>query len=229
MILALESVFEQCSVALLTPMGEVLDEHTLAGSRMQTQHILPMIQDSLAKQGIGFDKLTAIAFDRGPGAFSGIRINTAVAQALAFAHDLPCLPVSSLQAVAQLAWQAHGFTQVYAVTDARMHQVYFGEFVLVDDVMQLVGSEQLTDYGSESLAAWPLVGNGADLLHVLPAQQVVRDCVPTAATIGKLGVQQLRLGQAVSAEQALPVYLRHNAWKTLSEQKAAADKMATHR
>ena len=220
MILALESVFEQCSVALLTLDGQVIAEHTLPGNRLQTQQILPMIADILSQAQRQFAELSAIAFNRGPGAFSGIRINTAVAQALAFAHDLPCLPVSSLQAVAQLAWQTDGLNHVYAVLDARMNQVYLGEFALVDDTMQLVGQEQLADYDSVTANAWPLVGNGATLASAQSEQLSLSDRIPNAVIIGQLGAHLLATGQAVPAEQALPVYLRHNAWKTLAEQKA---------
>ena len=220
MILALESVFEQCSVALLTLDGQVIAEHTLSGNRLQTQQILPMIADILSQAQRQFADLSAIAFNRGPGAFSGIRINTAVAQALAFAHDLPCLPVSSLQAVAQLAWKTDGLNHVYAVLDARMNQVYLGEFALVDDTMQLVGQEQLVDYDSVTANAWPLVGNGATLASAQSEQLSLSDRIPNAVIIGQLGAHLLATGQAVPAEQALPIYLRHNAWKTLAEQKA---------
>lgn len=161
MILALETVFEQCSVALVTENAEVIDEQTEFGNHQQTQQILPMLQAIFAKNNLDWQAITAIAFNRGPGAFSGIRINTAVAQALSFAHDLPCLPVSSLQAVAQKAlylnrmWDSdnHG----YSAIDARMNQVYLGEFYAqavtnpalqehIPLIMVAKGDEQLVDY-----------------------------------------------------------------------------------
>ena len=107
MILALESVFDQCSVAFMDLAGNVVAEQTLTGNRLQTQQILPMIHALMTASSIDWSHLTAIAFNRGPGAFSGIRINTAVAQAIAFAHDMTCLPVSSLQAIAQAAFELH--------------------------------------------------------------------------------------------------------------------------
>lgn len=218
MILALETVFDQCGVALLTPHGDIIVEQTLTGNRQQTQQILPLIQRLMAETQITFSDLTAIAFNRGPGAFSGIRINTAVAQALAFAHDLPCLPVSSLQAVAQTAFIDEGLTQVYAVIDARMNEVYFGKYCHQNGLMQLVGDETLLAYGDTTDTDLPLVGNGATLLMASPAQKVLANITPTAGIIGKLGTELLAKGEAVAAENALPVYLRHNAWKTLAEQ-----------
>lgn len=218
MILALETVFEQCSVALLTSDGDVIAEQTLTGNRQQTQQILPMIHAVMNENHANFADLTAIAFNRGPGAFSGIRINTAVAQALSFAHDLPCLPVSSLQALAQTAFVNQNFNHVYAVIDARMNEVYMGEYQIKQGVMQLVADEKLLPYGAKTDKPLPLVGNGARLLMTLNEQKIFSDTLPTACMIGKIGLNLLANGEQVSAGNALPVYLRHNAWKTLAEQ-----------
>lgn len=216
MILALDTVFDQCSIALLDK-DSLLDEMTETGNRLQTQKILPMINTLLSKHDKKISDLTAIAFNRGPGAFSGIRINTAVAQALAFAHDLPCLPVSSLQALAQKALIDEGLHHVYAVVDARMDEVYFAEFCEKENIMQLINTEKLLSYGEKTDKNLPLVGNGATLLTT-NAQLCLENLQPTATTIGLLGLELLNNGKSVTAENALPVYLRHNAWKTLAEQ-----------
>lgn len=236
MILALESVFEHCSVALVTTHGLVIDEQTLSGNRQQTQQILPMIQSLLETHSVGLAELTAIAFNRGPGAFSGIRINTAVAQAIAFAHDLSCLPVSGLQALAQQAlvlnrmWDSND--HCYAAIDARMNQVYLGEFaaravtenhlkVNVPTIMVATDAECLVDYGQYTAKNYSIIGDGGQLLELHDNQKAfIHDNFsrPTAGFIGQLGAYDLAHGKAVNAENALPVYLRHNAWKTLAEQ-----------
>lgn len=237
-ILALDSVFEQCSVALLSDDGAVITVNTLPGSRQQTQQILPMIHAMLTEQSCSLGQLTAIAFNRGPGAFSGIRINTAVAQALAFAHDLPCLPVSSLQALAQNAlplsqlWASGD--RCYTAIDARMNQIYVGEFVaqaITDTALQtnipllMVANqaEQLMDYGTNTAQDYPIFGDGAAFLAKKDNQTIFTydECSrPDASVIGQIGAVMLAQGKAVTAENALPVYLRHNAWKTLAEQRA---------
>lgn len=220
MILALESVFDQCSVALVDLAGNVVAEQTLTGNRLQTQQILPMIHALMTASSIDWSQLTAIAFNRGPGAFSGIRINTAVAQAIAFAHDLPCLPVSSLQAIAQSAVELHQCSHVLALTDARMNQVYAGEYAMSDGIMQLVAgaTEHLLDYDSVIDKDLALVGNGATLVNAQLGQAIFADIRPSAVIIAKLGLTLYQQHQSVPAELALPVYLRNNAWKTLAEQ-----------
>ena len=135
MFLAVDTVFEQCSIAVVTEDLTVLSLDTHFGKREQTQQILPMIDAALKQAGVSLKDLTALIFNRGPGAFSGIRINTAVVQALSVAHDLPCVGVSSLQALAQTGFDNHGLPHVYAALDARMKQVYFGEFVNQSGIM----------------------------------------------------------------------------------------------
>ena len=220
MILALESVFDQCSVALMDLAGNVVAEQTLTGNRLQTQQILPMIHALMTASSIEWSQLTAIAFNRGPGAFSGIRINTAVAQAIAFAHDVPCLPVSSLQAIAQAAFELHQSSHVLALTDARMNQVYAGEYAISDGIMQLMAgaTEHLLDYDSVIDKDLALVGNGATLVNARLGQAIFADIRPSAVIIAKLGLVLYHQHQSVPAELALPVYLRNNAWKTLAEQ-----------
>lgn len=228
--LAMDTVFDQCSVAVLDSNGHVLASHTETGKRQQTQQILPMIDAALSEAQLKLADITALIFNRGPGAFSGIRINTAVVQALSVAHDIPCVGVSSLQAIAQRAYQQYGLTQVYSALDARMQQVYFGQYALADDsltdylVMQpvLVGdgdsTEQLLDYDSQTALNLPIVGNGSMLLNARSEQICHEDVWPDAVVIGQLGISQFITSGGTDAANALPKYLRNQAWKTLKEQ-----------
>lgn len=246
MFLALDTVFGQCSVAIVTSSGEVIHSDTMTGNREQTQQILPMIDKALMCSKIRLDQLSALIFNRGPGAFSGIRINTAVVQALSVAHDLPCVGISSLQVLAQAAHEQLGIESCYAVHDARMKQVYIGGFMLSDGLMQSMPksveieavsqtapivdeafkapmastepAEWLLDYDSQTLLTLPLVGDGASLLTAKANQPVYDELLLDGALLGRLGAAQFAGSGGVSAEQALPIYLRNNAWKTLKEQ-----------
>lgn len=202
MFLAMDTVFDQCSIAILDSSGQVLSSHTETGKRQQTQQILPMIDAALSEAQLGLADIQALMFNRGPGAFSGIRINTAVVQALSVAHDLPCVGVSSLQAIAQCAYQKYGLTHIYSALDARMQQVYFGQYeVAVDDqsdhgIMQPVlddssdSTEQLLDYDRQTALNLPIAGNGATLLALYDQQVCHEDVWPDAVIIGQLGMAQ---------------------------------------
>lgn len=231
MFLSMDTVFDQCSVAILDSNGHVLSNHTETGKRQQTQQILPMIDAALAEAQLSLGDIQALIFNRGPGAFSGIRINTAVVQALSVAHDIPCVGVSSLQAIAQCAYQQHGLRDVYSALDARMQQVYFGHYSIQEAgqdsayaIMQPVldegsdSTEQLLDYDVQTTLNLPIVGNGSVLLAKQDEQVCHEDIWPDAVVIGQLGVAQFMSSGGTDAANALPKYLRNQAWKTLKEQ-----------
>ena len=216
-LLALETANEQCSVSIVDETQELFFQLD-ARAKAQTQTILPMIEQAFTQLDLSASELTAIAFSRGPGSFSGVRINAAVTQALAWANDLPVVAVSTLQALAQAAYRVAGLTAVTAVLDARMKEVYIASFELDSQgIMQAVDEEQLLNYDAASQAVkFELVGSGSALIR--PEQIQYKDLSATAqdiATIARADVEQKKW---VSAEQALPVYLRDNAWKKIPEQ-----------
>lgn len=215
-LLALETANEQCSVCI-TQDAEILFNVLNDQTRMQTQMLLPMIEQGLQQSEFACADLTAIAFSRGPGSFSGVRINAAVTQALAWANDLPVVPVSTLQALAQAAYRLHGLTAVTAVIDARMQEVYIANFELDEQqIMQLQDSEQLLSYADAAKKAiHTLVGSGAQLIN---EKADLSDIKATAEDIAQLAQFLVNEKKWVSAEQALPVYLRDNAWKKIAEQ-----------
>ena len=219
-ILALETANEQCSVAIVDAKQTLFFEHHHE-ARMQTQQILPMIERGLAESKSTWQDISAIAFSRGPGSFSGVRINAAVTQALAWANDLPVIPVSTLQALAQHAYQDAKFSEVTAVIDARMNEVYFGQFTVDDQgIMQLKGDEQLLGYDQAMMQLNPpfdtyVVGTGASLVGHICAENLY---YANAIDIAEIAKAEWLAGYSVSADQALPVYLRDNAWKKIAEQ-----------
>ena len=216
-LLALETANEQCSVSLIDEERTLyfrLDERAKA----QTQTILPMIEEGLLHTQLDVADLTAIAFSRGPGAFSGVRINAAVTQALAWSNDLPVIPVSTLQALAQAAHREAQLTQVTAVLDARMKEVYIASFELnAQGIMQLVDEEKLLSYAQAAeYQKFVLIGSGAALLDESATQYT--GITATATDIATIARVQALAEDWVSAELALPVYLRDDAWKKISEQ-----------
>lgn len=216
MLIAFDTIFDQCSIAILSQDGLLYDK-TIAGGRGQTEIILPMLDEALTTTNLRMRDVKAWAFNRGPGAFSGIRINTALVQALSVANDAPCVGISSLLALASMVkvddLPANQTLRITALIDARQNQVYAGDFTYCDGVLT-AEREYLLDYESEVVAD-VVVGDGVGLITTT-AQKVQAN--PTAKDIAKLAYPLFLQSQTVSAEQALPVYLRNNAWKTLAEQ-----------
>lgn len=222
-ILAIDTSTEACSAALLID-GEIRERYQLA-PREHARLILPMIDSLLAESELKLAHLDALAFGRGPGGFTGVRIATGVIQGLAFGADLPVTPVSSLAALAQGACQDTGAQCVLGAIDARMGEVYWGAYRAGEEgLVRLEGNETVCPPEQAHLPAgrgWHGAGSGWETYQeelrarigvALSAWEGQRH--PRASHVALLGADLHRGGLAVAAEQALPVYLRDEvAWK----------------
>jgi tRNA threonylcarbamoyladenosine biosynthesis protein TsaB len=230
-ILALDTATENCSAALLIE-GRLLAREQLLG-RGHAERILPMVDELLREARLALRELSAIAFGRGPGAFTGVRLAASVAQGLAFGAGLPVVPVSDLRALAQRALERDpAAARVLVCNDARMHELYWGCFergtagvasgeALTAGVAVGVGDEHVgPPEGVRLPAVWsapPAVqaaGTGFAAypeLRSLLAGRVSRfheDLLPRAEEIARLAAIEVTAGRTVPAEEALPVYLR---------------------
>jgi tRNA threonylcarbamoyladenosine biosynthesis protein TsaB len=227
-ILALETATDACSVALLID-DNLFVEFELA-PRQHTKLILPMVGKVLATAGIVLTDLDAIAFGRGPGAFTGLRIAAGVTQGLALAADLPVIPISTLAALAQQSYAMHQHTHIMVALDARINEVYWGCYVAQDNRLILQGKEQVLLPQSVALEvlhteSWVGVGSGwsvyADVLqgNVGEVKHIYADSVPSAASIARLAVDEFVAGKVVAVEEAQPIYLRDKVAETIAERK----------
>ena len=225
-ILALDTATEACSAALYVD-GEITAQYQLA-PREHSRLILRMLDELLSQANLRVAELDAIAFGRGPGSFMGLRIAAGVVQGIAFAHDLPVIPVSTLKAIAQRAYEETGIPNVLSCIDARMDEVYWvacshdaagwssiGEECVISpdklDVQQVM---------SQRSGSWVAAGTGWTnyLDRLLPEaasrpEAVLDDCFPSAEVIVKLAAEEFKAGNTVPAAQAIPVYLRNDVAK----------------
>lgn len=218
-MLAIETSADACSIALLRE-GEMLERHEIL-PKSHTQHILPMVDALLADAGVQLRQLDGIAFGRGPGSFTGLRVCASVVQGLALAADLPCVPVSSLRALAQTAfrqWQMHEGDEIACCIDARMDEIYWSRYRVGNGAVEVLDEEHLS--APEAVVVGEnvrfIVGSGlnyADKLVGLRGTQDA-DLLARASAVVEIGAHELSAGRVVSAEQALPLYLRDNvAWR----------------
>ena len=212
-ILALDTATEACAVALAID-DDVL-ERTVLG-RQHAERILELIDEILAEAQMPPTALDAIAFGRGPGMFTGLRIGAGITQGIAFAADLPVVPVSTLRVLAQ----GQSSDRILAALDARMGQVYWGCFVRDSDGnMQSFNEERVQSPQDLQLTEshWVGVGSGWDQYHSILMQALtpnIEDWVPqvfpSARELAHLGALGLTKGEAVAAEKAMPVYIRND-------------------
>jgi tRNA threonylcarbamoyladenosine biosynthesis protein TsaB len=219
-ILAVDTATEACSAALR--IGEETIERFEVLGRGHAERLLPMVQEVLAEAGVALSAVDALAFGRGPGSFTGLRIGAGVVQGLAFGAGLRVVPVSDLAALASQAAAVSGRTHVLSCLDARMAQVYWAAF----DCSDLAAPRALTP---EAVADPPEVqlpgGNGDDGLffgagHGLSAYPALHTMLgarlagfdagllPHAREIALIASSAFARGGGVDPELAVPVYLR---------------------
>ena len=218
-LLAIETATETVSVALEFN-GEVIERYEHA-PRKHAEVLLPWVESVLAEAGIGFSGVDAIAFSRGPGSFTSLRIGIGVVQGLAWASDRPVIPVSSLAATAQSAVD-QGVGSALVALDARMGEVFTGMFEADSNgIMIPVGEERVCapeDVRAPVNAETYAVGIGFERYPRLEElaggmQGVLVDAWPRAASVLELAQSWLATHEPLPAEMAQPVYLRDNVAK----------------
>ena len=166
----------------------------------QAEHLMPMLQDMLDSQGIGFNDLEGIGVGVGPGNFTGIRISVSAARGLALGLGKPAVGVSTLEALAFGAKRP-----VVAVTDARQGKVYAQYFGLQGDhepVLLDLENDAIPDtWASEQPV---LIGSGGDALAKLTRSVVETPSVPLAEAIARVAMTRLDDPYSPPA----PLYLR---------------------
>jgi tRNA threonylcarbamoyladenosine biosynthesis protein TsaB len=215
-LLALDSATEACSAALLHE-GALFERYELIG-RGHAERLLPMADELLAEARTGLSALDGIAFGRGPGSFTGLRIAAGTTQGLAAGAKIPVLPVSDLAAVAMAAWRLSGKDHILVCMDARMGQVYWAAFDCRADSPQAVTEEAVANPGEvappggeswfgagHGFAAYPALAEnlGARLAGTAP------ELLPRASDILRIAAVDFAAGRGLPAAQALPVYLRN--------------------
>ncbi len=217
-LLALDATSEQCSAAL--SVNGLILSRSLHAPREHTQMLLAFVDSLLQEAQITLNDLDAIAFGAGPGSFTGIRIAAAMVQGLAFGAQKPVLPISSLRAIAYGAFERTGDIRVAVALDARKSEVYWGLYQWDEAAGMLLQGEEsvvapnLAPYPTDS-SEWIGAGNGfheyAASFQARPALKAVYpDIMPQAAAIVRLAALDFSQGKAVSAERALPTYVRDN-------------------
>jgi tRNA threonylcarbamoyladenosine biosynthesis protein TsaB len=217
-ILAIETATEACSAAIYRD-EEILLEYQI-NPRGHTELILKMVDRLLVDAGLKSVDFDALAFGRGPGSFTGVRIATGVAQGIAFAADLPVIGVSTLAALAQRAYREKGEPNLLTAFDARMGELYWAGYRLGEEGLVVPAiPEQVGSAGQVEIpfdGEWYGVGSG---WGVYTEQLELRlntlllgfkaEIYCSARDIATLAVADYRDGLAVAPELALPVYLRN--------------------
>jgi len=220
-LLALDTSTEYCSTALWTD-GHVDVREAQAGQR-HSELLLGMIDELLKGAGLRLLDLDGIAFGEGPGSFTGLRIACGVVQGLAFGSGLPVAGIGTLLAMAE----GTGADKVVCCLDARMNEVYHAAYSRLDGSWHAVhepavcAPDAVPELPGEG---WLACGSGfaayRDTLTARYAGKLVSidaGRCPHARDVASLAVPYFESGRAVSAEHAVPVYIRNKVALRIDE------------
>ena len=222
-ILALDTATEACSVSLC--IGDRVIDRYVELERGHAEQLLPMVDSVLAEGGIALSALDAIAFGRGPGGFTGVRLAASVAQGLAFGAQVGVVPISDLAAVAQRVVQLNpAVRRVLVANDARMREVYWASFevdgVLTSspervsaavDVQMPADNSVIWAAAGRGLIAWPELAERA----IATGAELHADLLPRASEVLQLARAAVAARQILDPTEALPVYVRDRVTQTL--------------
>tara|TARA_Y100001935_G_C17310848_1_gene516029 strand:- start:3788 stop:4474 length:687 start_codon:yes stop_codon:yes gene_type:complete len=221
-ILAIDTTESSCSAALMIDQ-EILEQFDIV-PRSHSEFILPMINSLFNEANVKINQLDAIAFSRGPGSFTGVRISSAVAQGLAIAAEIPTIPISSLLALAQGVYRIEAASNVFVGLDARMSEVYWATCRLNENkFMEFFSEEAVCAPDKINLPEdchWCCAGSAIDeYSHIFMKNfknhnlKECRNFSIHAQDIALLAKLELDKGNIIDPSNALPIYLRDNVAK----------------
>lgn len=217
LLLAFESSAKAASVALVRD-GNLLGEYYQNSGQTHSRTLLKMAEDLLKNCDLSVNQLDAVAVANGPGSFTGLRIGAAAAKGLAWGREIPCIGVSTLEAMAENTHISEGI--IVCCMDARRDQVYNAVFEkkngtltrLADDRAISVADleKELKNIEKEKI----LVGDGAVVCYNTVQDNTSLSLLPEhlrmqrASGVALLAAKMLEKGEYPSAETLSPNYLR---------------------
>lgn len=233
-ILAIDTATEACSVALMDSamckkpeeIDKSIDSIFEICPQQHSQQILPMIDKLLMRNTCKLSELDAIAYGRGPGSFTGVRIAASTVQGLAFGADLPVVQVSTLAAMAQQEYANTGTKEHLVLIDARMKEVYMGHFKIVDGIAiqqneeSVVAPELALAYLLKLPTDIGLAGTGYVTYAEIFAQSLQSTSLnvhyPRAEFMLPCALQTMKQGNSIAVDDINPIYVRDKVtWQKL--------------
>lgn len=220
-VLAVETSTKLASVALL--QNDALISRTSSETSQHSEIILPMIQQLLAEAGMKLFNCDVLAFGVGPGSFMGVRTACAIIQGLAFGIDILVTPIITLKAMAQACLELHQATNVLTILDARMNEVYWGQYRYINNNWQVIIEPMLSNpievqpQGTVLACGNGLITYSTTFINKNFTINSLVKVMPHATQIAVLGYQMFKQGAAVLLENVQPFYLRNKIALTTAE------------
>lgn len=224
-ILALDTSTEACSAAVLTQDKQFVEYDVCP--REHNKRILTMAESVLSQAELSLADIDLIAYGKGPGSFTGVRIATGIVQGMAFGADKPVVGISSLAAMAHALYRLHGIEHTISAIDARMNEIYLGIYQTQAlgqskplQTEQVCPPEKALSELDKTIN-WQAVGTGWQTYQTILTEQIAAPIAqdvsfPNALDIAYLALTEFQQGQVSDAAAACPSYVRDQVtWKKL--------------
>mgnify|MGYP001165468675 FL=1 len=232
-ILVLDASSSWCSAAL--SIDGTLYSAAELQPRKHAQLLMPMIEELCGQAGIKPKHLDGIAFGKGPGSFTGLRIAISVAQGLSLATGAKLYGISSLKALAWQGMKTKGVEHVVAIMNAHMGEVFYSAYQKLGNGLEAIVADSLSKPEQVDLSAlvsnetvselsWLGAGDGFQFIDQMPRispviETIDEEIAAMAESMMDLALAAWESGEFTTAEHQQPVYLRDTvAWKKLAEQ-----------
>lgn len=211
--LILDTAYHASSIVVQNDQQMLSD--SIIEKRAQAKELLPKLDALLKQAKINLPDLDYLAMANGPGSFVGLRVAMSVIQSFAVVHNTPIVCFSSLCLLAQAALREHRSQKVAVCVNAFMGEMYFAEYEVRDDVMCLIGEEQLLKPEAISLPADSVVvGDGCGLLENNSFTLCDSELKTQAVDMLRLANAEIKAKKYIRLDELKPNYLRgKSAWK----------------
>ncbi|AWW31315.1 tRNA (adenosine(37)-N6)-threonylcarbamoyltransferase complex dimerization subunit type 1 TsaB [Echinicola strongylocentroti] len=213
LILSIETAVSVCSVALHDDMGlrGILEIHQ---ENVHARKLMPAIKDLLEQYGVESTALEAVAVSEGPGSYTGLRIGVSTAKGIAFAHQIPLIGISTLDALAApLVGLVEDPSFIIPMIDARRMEVYskvFDHGMVEQEALSPVIVDEMSYREYLEMGRVYFCGDGADKVSKVVKHPNARFLKVTnsASSIGELALHKFRKKDFVDIAYFEPNYLK---------------------
>ncbi|MDD3428699.1 MAG: tRNA (adenosine(37)-N6)-threonylcarbamoyltransferase complex dimerization subunit type 1 TsaB [Oscillospiraceae bacterium] len=228
---ALDCAGKTAGVAILKD-DTLLYESYLATGFTHSETLLVLINSTFTATNLTPADVTCYAVTSGPGSFTGLRIGLALIKGLAFAHNTPCVAVSTLEGLAMSCVIPQG--TVLCALDARRNEVYYAAFEKNQESYSRLCKDSAGP-ALEVLSAFKnckkplmLIGDGAKICYNMLENKCDTLLYPAdyrsgrAGSVARIGFAEFMAGRAICAAQLQPCYLRLSQAERERKEKLAA-------
>ena len=209
-ILAIDTCTEVASITLYS--SGIKTSRKVSDIAKSSGHILKLCDEVFSEADTKLSEVDFIAYTKGPGAFTGVRMCIGVVQGLSLACNLPTLGFSTLELLGYRASKKFNTQKIAAAIDARMGEVYWA--VYIEGIVKserICKPEQVDKLSAEFLgvgSGWKIYKDS--LIKASEIKCIEPEFYPDSSDLVDLSILSIDLGKKVTYELPQPTYLRNN-------------------